>query len=199
MWVRMTPGGEVRSSAGVGLAVLMAVMTGGCAAPGGAKAGSTGTLPTPVTPPVPAGWKTVLHNRFAIDVPADWQVMNWQQSCGVQTPTVYLGPEGQRFGYRCTMVANGAEVDIGAFAYQGSQRAVITHINGLQVDEVVTHSFVAGPPSGTVTEMWLHVLSPVGGLSFFLAVGESTALPGGGPGMAAKIVSTIHLDVSGSG
>lgn len=162
------------------------------------RQGSRSTLPQPTVPPLPPGWKEVTHERFAVDVPADWTVTKWQPTCGVQAPTVYLGPEGERLD-RCTTYAYGAQVDIGAFVYQGPQTPIHTEINGLDAYVVVTRTDVAGPPTGTVTRIWVKVTSTVGALGLYIVSGESADFPGGGPGMAEKIEGTIHLAVAGSG
>lgn len=178
-------------------AMAAAACSGG--GPGQGSGGGTGSTAR-TTPPLPAGWKAVnTKYEIAVDVPADWRVMNWQATCGVQAPTVYIGPQGSPA--KCTTYAVGTEVDIGAFAYQGTQKPVTTRINGMEAQEVVVHNPYAGPPSGEVTSIWVRLLSntPTGtGLGLRVVAGESTAFPGGGPGLAAKIVSTIHGTVASS-
>ena len=180
--------------------VAMSVLVAGCA--GGGGTGGSGSAPSAprTTPALPAGWKAVnTKYEIAVDVPADWPVVPWTASCGVATPTVYIGPQGAPS--KCTTYATGAEVVIGAFAYQGAQKPVTTTINGMTATEVVVHTPYAGPPAGTVTSIWVRLVSntPTGvPLGIYVVAGESADFPGGGPGMAAKIVSTIHGTVASS-
>jgi hypothetical protein len=151
------------------------------------QASSGGSATTPVKP---AGWKTVEGGGYAIYVPSSWTVGPWQPTCGVTVPTVYLGPQGQL--PKCTTKALGAEADIGAYAYSGTQKPVTKTINGLTAYEVTTTVQVAGPPAGTVTEAWVRVYGPSHPHGFYFYVGDSPDMPGGGPGMAEKIIDTIH-------
>lgn len=185
----------MRRTAGIGL-IGLAVLAG-CS--GGGGSGSNGGGAHLTTPPVPAGWKTVTHDEIGVDVPADWQVKPWESNCGVQSPTVFLGPQGRVTP--CATAAPGTVVIIGAYAYAGVQKPVITHINGMEATEVVVHQTVTQPVAGTVTTIWIRLISgtPTGvPLGLFVYAGESTDFPGGGPGMAAKIVSTIHGTVASS-
>lgn len=188
----------MRRWAGIGLVVLAGLA--GCSGGGGkGPSGSAANIPR-TTPPLPNGWKEV-KTRFeiAVDVPSDWPVVNWRSTCGVQTPTVYLGPEGQP--PKCASFAPGAWVKIGAYAYTGPQKYTITHINGMEATKVVIQQPVTQPVAGTVTNIWVRLVAntPTGlPLGLFVSAGESPAFPGGGPGMAEKIVSTIHGTVGSS-
>lgn len=185
----------MRRTAGLGLA-FMAVLAG-CGG-GGAGSGSGGGGQRS-TPPLPSGWKVVTRGEIGVDVPSDWLVKPWEPTCGVKTPTVYLGPEGQL--QRCTTTDPGALVVIGAYAYTGPVKPVITHINGMEATEVVVHQPVTQPLSGTVTNIWVRLVAntPTGiPLGLFVSAGESTTFPGGGPGVAEKIASTIHGTVGSS-
>lgn len=189
----------MRRTASIGLVVL-GVLTG-CSGGGSGGTGSGGGSGAGhlTTPPLPAGWKTVSHEEIGVDVPADWTVKTWQPTCGVETPTVYLGPEGQLL--RCTTTAPGALVKIGAYAYQGEQKPTVTHINGMEATEVVVTQAVTAPVAGTITNIWVRLVSntPTGlPLGLFISAGESADFPGGGPGMAAKIAASIHATVGSS-
>ena len=48
--------------------------------------------PKVITPPLPAGWKTVFYRGIGLDVPDDFAVESWRGSCGVADPTVFIGP-----------------------------------------------------------------------------------------------------------
>ena len=186
----------MRRARAAALAGLVVMTTGGCGGAGGNRPPPPART-TKTAVPLPSGWKTVTHEHFAVDVPVDWQVTKWQPTCGVASPTVYLGPQGMRLS-RCTTRAYGAEVDLGAFGYQGTEPPVVTQLNGLKVYETVVHTSIPWPPQGTVTDIWMRVVSRVGTLGIFVSAGESAAFPGGGPGMAAKIVHTVHVSATGS-
>jgi len=79
------------------------------------EATTSKTTSTSTSLPIPAGWKTVTYHGVGVDVPRDWQVEPWRPTCGVETPTVFIGP-AKPFAIAC--VSNppeGAEVVLGAF------------------------------------------------------------------------------------
>lgn len=171
---------------GMWLMVGLAVALAGCAS------GPSGSAPPAaklVTPPLPAGWQVVSVLYVGVDVPGSWTVEHWKPTCGVQTPTAYLGPQGML--PKCTTKAPGAEVDVGAYAYLGSLSAKTEHVNGLTLRVVSTQVAVPSVPGATATEMWVSIKAPRP-LGLYFYVGDSTALPGGGPGLAQQILATVH-------
>lgn len=163
---------------------VLAVALGGCSASGsGSSPAGKGTVP-----PLRAGWKTVSHEGFAVDVPDTWSVERWQPTCGVQSPTVYLGPEGLL--PRCSSTAPGAEVVIGAYSHPAGR--VKTTINGLTAYVSKTEVPYSGTPtSATITEAWVEMVGKTS-LGLYFAIPESTSLPGGAPGLANELIDTIH-------
>jgi hypothetical protein len=149
---------------------------------------------------VPPGWKGVGYQGVAIDVPQSWAVMPWRATCGVNTPTVFVGPGGPYGGIACPGLALGAMVELGATTPDLGRLWTTETINGLRVEVSTERSneqgFILGRGlvSGPVTTTWVNVPGGVGShaVAVYVSTGDTRRFPGGDPGMTQQIVSTIH-------
>ncbi|HUZ10381.1 MAG TPA: hypothetical protein VMU76_09465 [Acidimicrobiales bacterium] len=141
---------------------------------------------------VPSGWKVVHYKNVTVDVPHTWTVVAWHPTCGVFTPTVFLGPQ-KLSAISCPAILSrtppAAEVVLGAIAPSPLLFWAQRTINGVQVGVRTGHSVADGH---RITTMWVRAPYD-SNLTVYVSVGEASALPGGGPGRAARIVSSIHL------
>lgn len=151
------------------------------------------TPPVLSTPPLPTGWKTVDYHGVGVDVPGTWTVEPWRANCGVSTPTVYIGPEGESYLNCPLYTPGGAEVVLGSLPFTGtSAPAQPGNINGLPSLVVSDREHVeCGPGNGVMFRDWVTL--PTKGLSISVWVAESTTCPGGAPGRTDQIVQTIHV------
>jgi hypothetical protein len=136
--------------------------------------------------PLPAGWKTVTYHGVGIDVPSDWLVEPWRLTCGVATPTVFIGP-AQPLATDCVASPPaGAEVILGALG-TSSSKSVSWDLNGLAATVATQQVAYLG---ATITNMWVSL--PTKSVNISVSVGDSSVVPGGAPRRAAQIVQTIH-------
>jgi hypothetical protein len=150
---------------------------------------SPSTTSTSTSPPLPTGWKTVTYHGVGIDVPSDWLVEPWVLTCGVSTPTVFIGP-AQPSEMSCE--ANppaGAEVVLGALPISGSTPLSV-ELNGIPAYVVTQGEAYDGNPGVAITDIWVSL--PTENVTISVSVGKSAAIPGGAPGRADHIVETIH-------
>jgi hypothetical protein len=139
--------------------------------------------------PLPAGWKTVAYHGVGIDVPGNWLVEPWRLTCGVTTPTVFIGP-AQPLAIDCVASPPaGAEVILGALGTSGSQ-SVSRNLNGLTATVATQGEAYDGHPGVAITNIWVSL--PTVDVNISVSVGDTAAIPGGAPGRAEQIVETIH-------
>jgi len=163
--------------------VLPAMLVTGCLLLCSACSGST-------TPTLPSGWKTIAYHGVGIDVPARWAVEPGHATCGVTSPTVFLGPGGFE-GVGCPSIAGGAQVVLGASgALQPGRGGAKTTINGLNALMVTTKQSYLRPSSGT--GVYILVTLPGKRVTINVFAADSSVAPGGAPGRAMQIVETIH-------
>jgi len=175
----------------VGAVVLCGVGVAACSATTSSTSVPTlaPTTSTSISPPLPAGWKTVTYKGVGVDVPSDWLVKAWVLTCGVSTPTVFVGP-AQPTEMSCE--ANppaGAEVVLGALPMSGSKSASRV-LNGLTAIVATQHEVYHGNLGAGITNIWVSL--PTEGVDISVSVGDTAVLPGGAPGRADQIVETIH-------
>jgi hypothetical protein len=159
-----------------------------------ACSGSTRSAPAPssttsTSTPLPTGWKTVTYHGVGIDLPNAWLVEPWRLTCGVTTPTVFMGP-AQRSAIDC--VANppaGAEVILGAIGTSDSQ-SVPRDLSGLPAAVATQGEAYDGKSGVAITNIWVAL--PTKNMNITVSVGDTSAIPGGAPGRAEQIVETIH-------
>jgi len=142
------------------------------------------------TPTLPSGWKTIAYDGVGIDVPARWAVEPGHSTCGVTSPTVFLGPGGFE-GLGCAFIFGGAQVVLGAIgALQPGRGVAKTTINGLNALMVTTKQSYQRPSSGT--GVYIQVTLPSKRVTINVFVADSSVASGDAPGRAMKIVETIH-------
>ena len=108
---------------------------------------------TSTSSPLPPGWKTVTYQGVGIDVPRDWAVEPWRPTCGVETPTVFIGP-AKPFAIAC--VSNppmGAEVVLGALPMSGAASAS-KNFNGIPATVFTQGAMSNGDAGVTITNVW---------------------------------------------
>jgi hypothetical protein len=150
---------------------------------------SLSTTSTSTSSPLPTGWKTVTYRGVGIDVPSVWLVEPWVLTCGVSTPTVFIGP-AQPSEMSCE--ANppaGAEVVLGALPIGGS-KSRSEELNGIPAYVITQGEAYDGNPGVAITDIWVSL--PTENVTISVSVGDSAATPGGAPGRADHIVDTIH-------
>jgi len=147
------------------------------------------TSTTSASSPLPAGWKTVTYQGVGIDVPSDWLVEPWRLTCGVATPTVFIGP-AQPLEMSCVAdPPQAALVVLGALP-MGGLKSVSTELNGIMADVATQYDVYHGNLGATITNIWVSL--PTRDVNISVSVGESSVVPGGAPGRAEQIVQTIH-------
>src|SRR6202035_105996 len=126
----------------VGAITLCSVGVAACSGP--RVPTSAPTASTTSTPsPVPTGWKAVTYHGVGIDVPSDWLVEPWRLTCGVATPTVFIGP-GQPLEMSCVAhPPQAALVVLGALPMRGLN-SVSTGLNGLMADVATRYEVYHG-------------------------------------------------------
>jgi len=168
----------------VGAVILCSIGLTACT-----EATTSKTAPPPTSLPVPAGWKTVTYHGVGIDVPSDWLVQPWRATCGVEAPTVFIGP-AKPFAIAC--VSNppaGAEVVLGALPMSGLA-SVSKDLNGIPAYVVTHDAAYDGKPGVAITDIWVSLRTK--NMTISVSVGDSPVIPGGAPGRAQQIVQTIH-------
>ena len=142
-------------------------------------------------PPAPAGWKTVTYHGIGVDVPRRWTVKPWRESCGVSTPTVFIGPTPSPFSADCVEPAGDAsEVILVGLQFPATGRATTKALNGVKAVVTTREQVFHGTLGATIT--YMTVTLPTLGVSISVLVGESPRVPGGAAGRAKEIVDTIH-------
>ncbi len=158
-----------------------------CTAP--TPSATTPTTPTSASSPLPTGWKTVTYHGVGIDAPGDWLTEPWRPTCGVTTPTVFIGP-AQPLAMSCVAdPPQAALVVLGALPMSGL-KSVSTKVNGIMAEVATQYEVYHGNLGATITDIWVSL--PTANVNLSVSVGESTVVPGGAPGRAEQIVQTIH-------
>jgi hypothetical protein len=175
----------------VGVACLCSVGLAACSGTTSSKTSTTSapTTSTSTSSTLPTGWKTVTYHGVGIDVPSNWLVEPWVLTCGVSTPTVFIGP-AQPSEMSCE--ANppaGAEVVLGALPISGS-KALSEDLSGIPAYVATQGQAYDGNPGVAITDIWVSL--PTENMTISVSVGDSAAIPGGAPGRADHIVDTIH-------
>jgi len=147
--------------------VGLATVGAGCSTPQGLT-----------TPPLPSGWTTVTYHGVGVDVPSNWTVEPWHQNCGVDVPTVFLGPEQPSVLSCPAFDPGGAEVVLGSLPFSGGTTSAATQtINGLHA-RVVSQQTDApcGRHSALFSNAWVTL--PAKGFTISISVSDSRSALG---------------------
>ena len=132
------------------------------------------------------------YHGVGVDVPSDWMVEPWHQNCGVNTPTVFIGPEQLSVLSCPAFTPGGAEVVLGSLPFKGAgPHAQSENVNGLTA-QVVSETMDAqcGHRTTTFSKAWVTL--PAKGFTISISAAESPVCRGGSPGMATQIQGSIH-------
>ncbi len=177
---RTAPRSPRRVAGGVVLAVLVLAA---CASPARVRTGVG-------IPRLPPGWRTVTYRDVAVDVPGTWAVRPWHESCGVRVPTVFVGPAKPATADCVVLAGDASEVILGGLQFGPTGRPRIEMLNGWKAVVTTSGALFHGPLGAGST--YAAVTLPTLGVSISVYAGESARIPGGAPGRAEQIVTTVH-------